>query len=120
MCICGLWNIMKMSSCKRKTKQKTCSSQLAYKHRCKLVGCWSLGIMEYFPWMQIVVPMCRVTTFSSLMVFDHHRQGLPIAWVITSWQRKLDLIHWLLTLKECTLKEDPTYSLSCFIKDDAS
>jgi len=54
------------------------------------------------------------------MVFDHHRQGLPIAWVITSWQRKLDLIHWLLTLKECTLKEDPAYSLSCFIKDDAS
>jgi hypothetical protein len=44
----------------------------------------------------------------TLMVFDHHRQGLPIAWVITSWQRKLDLIHWLLTLKECTLKEDPT------------
>jgi len=44
----------------------------------------------------------------TLMVFDHHRQGLPIAWVITSWQRKLDLIHWLSTLKECTLKEDPT------------
>jgi hypothetical protein len=22
----------------------------------------------------------------TLMVFDHHHQGLPIAWVITSWE----------------------------------
>jgi hypothetical protein len=54
-----------MSFCKRKTKQKTYPSQLAYKHHCKLVSYWSLGIMEYFPWMRTVVPMCKDTTFST-------------------------------------------------------
>jgi hypothetical protein len=45
--------------------------------------------------------------FFTLMVFDHHHQGLLIAWVITSQQIKLDVIQWLLALKERILKEDP-------------
>ncbi len=65
VCICGLWNIMKLSSsCKRKTKQRTYLSQLAYKHHCKLFGCWNLGIMEHFLWMEPLVPMCKGTIFS--------------------------------------------------------
>jgi len=59
------WNIMKLSSsCKRKTKQRTYPSQLAYKHHYKLFGCWNLGIMEHFLWMQPLVPMCKGTIFS--------------------------------------------------------
>jgi hypothetical protein len=53
----------------------------------------------------------------TLMVFDHHHQGLLVAWVITSDQTKLDLIQWLLAMKEHTLKEDPTWRPSCFIVD---
>ncbi len=51
--------------------------------------------------------MCKGTTFSPLMVFDHHHQGLLEAWVIISQQTKLDLIQWLLALKEHALKENP-------------
>jgi hypothetical protein len=57
--------------------------------------------------MQLLVPMCKGTTFSPLMVFDHHHQGLLEAWVIISQQTKLDLIQWLLALKEHALKENP-------------
>ncbi len=65
VCICGLWNIMKLSSsCKRKSKQRTYPSQLAYKHHCKLFGCRNLGIMDHFLSMQPLVPMCKGTTFS--------------------------------------------------------
>jgi len=32
-------------------KTKDLPFTMAYKHHCKLVGSWSLGIMEYFPWM---------------------------------------------------------------------
>ncbi len=59
------WNIMKLSSsCKRKTKQRTYPTQLIYKHHCKLFGCWNLGIMEHFLWMQPLVPMCKGIIFS--------------------------------------------------------
>jgi hypothetical protein len=44
-------------------KTKDYPSQLAYKHHYKLLG-WSLGIMEHFPWMQPLVPMCKGATFS--------------------------------------------------------
>jgi hypothetical protein len=54
----------------------------------------------------------------TLMVFDHHHQGVPISWVITNWQIELDLIQWLLALKERTLKEDSIWRPSCFIVDD--
>ncbi len=55
----------------------------------------------------------------SLMVFDHHHQNLLITWIITSRQIELDMIQRLLTLKECTLKEDPIWKPSCFTVDDA-
>jgi hypothetical protein len=54
----------------------------------------------------------------TLMVFDHHHQGLLVTWVIISQQTKLDLIQWLLTLKEHALKEDPTWRPSYYIVDD--
>jgi hypothetical protein len=47
----------------KEDKTKDYPSQLTYKHYWKLFGCWSLGIMEHFPWMQPLVPMCKGTPF---------------------------------------------------------
>jgi hypothetical protein len=33
------------------------------------------------------------------MVFDLHHNGVPIAWVITSWQIYEDLVEWLIPLQ---------------------
>jgi hypothetical protein len=48
---------------KKKTKQNIYPSQLAYKHYCKLFGCWSLGIMEHFPWMKPLYQCEKVPPF---------------------------------------------------------
>jgi len=37
---------------------------------------------------------------SIVIMFDHHWQHLPMAWVITSRQMEVNLIQWLLPLKE--------------------
>jgi hypothetical protein len=34
----------------------------------------------------------------TLMAFDFHCIGVPIAWVITSWQTCEDLVEWLSVL----------------------
>jgi hypothetical protein len=35
----------------------------------------------------------------TLMVFDFHHIGVPIAWVIMSWQTCEDLVEWLNALR---------------------
>jgi len=40
----------------------------------------------------------------TLMVFDAHRIGVPIAWIITSYQTCNDLVEWLIPLKTKLLR----------------
>jgi hypothetical protein len=42
----------------------------------------------------------------TLMVFDAHRTGMPIAWIITSCQTCDDLVEWLTPLKTKLLKNN--------------
>jgi hypothetical protein len=55
----------------------------------------------------------------TLMVFDAHRIGVPIAWIITSRQTCDDLVEWLIPLKTKLLRKNPKWKPSCFIVDDA-
>jgi phosphatidylserine decarboxylase len=41
----------------------------------------------------------------TLMVFDAHRIGVSIAWIITSCQTRDDLVEWLIPLKAKLFKE---------------
>jgi hypothetical protein len=54
----------------------------------------------------------------TLMVFDAHRTGMPIAWIITSCQTCDDLVEWLTPLKTKFLRKNLKWKPSCFIVDD--
>jgi hypothetical protein len=54
-----------------------------------------------------------------LMVFDAHRIGVLVAWIITSRQTCDDLVEWLTPLKTKLLRKNPKWKPSCFIVDDA-
>jgi hypothetical protein len=54
----------------------------------------------------------------TLMVFDAHRIGVPVAWIITSHQTWDDLVEWLTSLKTKLLKKNLKWKPSCFIVDD--
>ncbi len=45
-------------------------------------GHWSLDTMEHFPWMPPLVSMSKSIICLQFIMFDHHRQGLLVAWVI--------------------------------------
>jgi hypothetical protein len=44
----------------------------------------------------------------TLMVFDDHRTGVPLTWIITSRQTVQDLIKWLKPLKDKMLSHMPS------------
>jgi len=43
----------------------------------------------------------------TLIVFDAHRTGVPIAWIITSRQTCDDLVEWLNSFENKASKEEP-------------
>ncbi len=54
----------------------------------------------------------------TLMVFDAHRIGVLVAWIIISHQTCDDLVEWLTPLKTKLLRKNPKWKPSCFIVDD--
>ena len=55
----------------------------------------------------------------TLMVFDKHRNGVPIVWVISSRNTTGDLSNWLSSLFIAGLKEHLDLIVRAFITDDA-
>jgi hypothetical protein len=55
----------------------------------------------------------------TLMGFDDHRTGVPLARIITSRQTVQDLIESLKPLKKKMLSHMPHWKPSCFLVDDA-
>jgi hypothetical protein len=54
----------------------------------------------------------------TLMVFEAHCTGVPVAWIITSRQTCDDLVKWLILLKTKFLRKNPKWKPLCFIVDD--
>ncbi len=54
----------------------------------------------------------------TLMGFDDHRIGVPLAWIIISKQTVEDLIEWFEPLKD-KMSHMPHWKPSCFLVDDA-
>jgi hypothetical protein len=48
----------------------------------------------------------------TLMVFDAHRTGVPVAWIITSYQTCDDLVEWLTPLKTKLLRKNGNLHVS--------
>jgi hypothetical protein len=55
----------------------------------------------------------------TLMGFDDHRMGVPLALIITSRQIVEDLIEWLKPLKDTMLSHMSHWKPSCFLVNDA-
>ena len=54
------------------------------------------------------------------MVFDEHRNGIPIAWVISSRNTTNDICKWMLSLFSIGIKERPNWHVQDFITDDVA
>ena len=54
------------------------------------------------------------------MVFDKHRNGVPIAWIISSLNTTKDSKKWLSKLFEIGMKEHPDWQVYAFITDDVA
>jgi len=54
------------------------------------------------------------------MVFDEHRNGVPVAWVISSRNTIAELSKWMSTLFSIGKKERPDWQVQAFITDDAT
>jgi hypothetical protein len=54
------------------------------------------------------------------MVFDKHRNGVPVAWVISSRNSTYDIRKWLSALFDVGMKERPDWHVRAFITDDAT
>ena len=54
------------------------------------------------------------------MVFDEHRNGIPVAWVISSRNTTNDICRWMLSLFSIEIKERPDWHVQAFITDDVA
>ena len=51
------------------------------------------------------------------MVFDEHRNGIPVAWVISSRNTTNDICRWMLSLFSIGIKEHLDWHVQDFITD---
>jgi hypothetical protein len=54
----------------------------------------------------------------TIMVFDSHKNGIPIAWIISS-SKRLDIIPWLKSFRNIMLDSFKSWSPNAFLIDDA-
>jgi len=54
------------------------------------------------------------------MVFDEHRNGIPIAWVISSRNTTNDICKWMSSLFATGIKECLDWHVQAFITDDVA
>ena len=58
-------------------------------------------------------------TLYTIMVFDSHRNGIPVAWIIVSSNKRLDITGWLKAFRDKMLDEHKSWSPNAFLIDDA-
>ena len=54
------------------------------------------------------------------MVFDEHRNGIPVAWVISSRNTTNDICRWILSLFAIRIKYRPDWHVQASITDDVA
>ena len=54
------------------------------------------------------------------MVFNEHRNGILVAWVISSSNTTNDICRWVLSLFAIRIKERPIWRVQAFITDDVA
>ena len=55
----------------------------------------------------------------TIMVFDSHKNGILIAWIVRSSSKRLDIIAWLKASRNVMLDNFKSWSPNAFIIDDA-
>ena len=54
------------------------------------------------------------------MVFDEHRNGIPVTWVISSRNTANDLCRWMLSVFAIGIKERPDSHVQAFVTNDVA
>lgn len=54
------------------------------------------------------------------MIFDEHRNGVPIAWLISSCNTTKDICKWMSALFRVGSNERPDWHVRSFITDDVA
>ena len=54
------------------------------------------------------------------MVFDKHRNGIPVAWVISSRNTTNDICKWMSALISSGKIAQPNWDVKAFITDDVA
>jgi hypothetical protein len=94
-------------------------SQLGSKPPCNC-NLWScVATMGQFQWMPHLPPIMWNFHMFILMDFVAHHIGMPMPWIITSWQKCEDLVEWLNPHRAKLLSPILKWELSYFIVDDA-
>ena len=55
-----------------------------------------------------------------MMVFDEWQNGVPVAFVITAWQKQSDLASWMQKLKDRMLAAKADWHPNAFVLDNAN
>ena len=54
------------------------------------------------------------------MVFDEHRNGIPVAWFISPHNTTNDICRWMFSLFAIGIKEHPNWHVQAFITYDVA
>ena len=55
----------------------------------------------------------------TIMVFDTHKNGMPVAWIMAGSSRCIDIVQWLKTFRNTMLDHRKTWSPNAFLIDHA-
>ena len=90
-------------------------------------GVSSIFFIHLFNYISMLVPyiiifFVYVTQYHlyTLMVFDKHRNGVPVAQVISSRNTTNDICKWMSTLIVAGKKEQPNWDVKVLITDDVA
>lgn len=57
--------------------------------------------------------------FYTVMAFDAHQNGVPVAWVISSSAMEIEVRKWLGAMRDRMLQLNPAWRPTCFLVDDS-
>ena len=59
-------------------------------------------------------------TLYTIIVFDHHRNGVLVSWIIASSSRRIDIVHWFKAFQNVILDKLKSWAPNALLVDDAT
>jgi hypothetical protein len=59
-------------------------------------------------------------TLYTIIVFDHHRNGVPVAWIIISSSYRIDIVHWFKAFRNVMQNKYKSWAPNALLVDDVT